>query len=81
MVNLRYISPSETARMANVSVSTVYRLIEVGILVVSRPTPRKVLILEASVNEWLRNSTDPDFWDAKKRKAMLNAINRHKKKD
>lgn len=60
--SLRYIKVSEAALIAGVSVSTIYRLMDIGVLHFIQPTPTSKRILEASLAEYIRNRVDPDFW-------------------
>jgi excisionase family DNA binding protein len=76
---LRYLTVAEAAEVAGVSVTTIYRLIEIGVLTVSRPSPMKIRILEASIRDYLSRSTDPEFWTKEKRKALYAIIKPAKK--
>lgn len=70
----------EVAKVGRVSTTTVRRLIEVGVLLSVRPLPQKIMVLEASVNQWLNSAHDPEFWNKDLRKKMRFAVDRHRKK-
>jgi len=67
---MNYLKPSEASRLAKVSINTIYRMMDIGVLQVIYVTPSKRLILEASLSQYLRDRVDPDFWTKERKEAM-----------
>ena len=66
------ISPREAARMANCSLTTIYRLLRAGFIVGERPSPRKILIAAESLAAHLEALRDPGFWTRERRSRYWN---------
>jgi excisionase family DNA binding protein len=56
----------EAARVLNVHISSVYRLIDSGILLCERPTRGAIRIPLSAMDAHRRHAADPEFWDRQK---------------
>ena len=64
----------EAARMANYSLTHVYRLYRAGFITGERKSPRRILIDVASLQAHLEAVRDPAFWTAERKTAVLGRV-------
>lgn len=62
-----YLTVREAAKRARCSTCSILRLLHFGALEGRRPTPRKILVLEESLETHLQRCEDPEYWDDQKR--------------
>ena len=56
------VSVTEAARIANCSRGTIYRLYNSDLVTGERRTPRKIMISLGSLQKFLEEVRDPEFW-------------------
>ena len=68
------VSTREAARLANCSLTTIYRLLKAGFIAGARLSPRKILVEVTSLQAHVQALQDPDFWTTERRSRYWGAL-------